>query len=79
MRSPSALPPPEDGGRRDGGGTGGGRLTNQMHGLNRRQGEKEETDKGRGERCKSEGLPSLVALQHRAAQRMLISGKLMSI
>lgn len=55
------------------GGRGGegkgerGRLTNQMQGLNRRQGEKEETDKRRGERCKSEGLSSL---QHCSTKRV---------
>ena len=44
-------------GRTGGGVCGeGGWLTNQMLGLNRRQGEKEETDKMRGERCKSEGF-----------------------
>lgn len=84
MRSPSALPPPEDGG---GGGQGGerkggegGRLTNQMQGLNRRQGEKEETDK---RSCGGVYVNRFTLAgsrrSSRAAQRMLINGKLMSI
>lgn len=63
-----------------GGGREGGQLTNQMHGLNGRQGEKEETDKRRkGERCKSQGLHSELLLELRGTQKRLIRTTLMSV
>lgn len=54
-----------------------------MHGLNRRQGEKEERDKAKGgvgaRGVSQEVSPSFVLLKHQAAQRKLIIGKLVPV